>query len=537
MATNQGIVWDDDPKTAGITWDDEPKKRTSDSFIGDVFANLLPSAKRLAGGMVSAVSSPVQTASGLFDAAAGGVRNLMPDVVRRGIDAIDPNPAATQRATATADAIGAEYKNRYGGLSNIANTVRTDPIGFAADASTLLGLGGGVARGVNAVTNANRAALAGQTPHLGNLLMSKIPEIPTAPITAAANAIDPVRQAVNAAGATAKLGGNLAAYGVGAFGTHTGGQSLRTAAQAGARGGTAAAEFLDNMRGNVPMEDVVAKARSAVREIADQRQAQYLSSKAGWSAANTPLPFGQLDAAYTRLVDSFQYNGHWKIDAPEIKTIDKIGETLAEFRADPSMHNVVGFDVLKQRLQAIYPESPAHKQAQRAVTTMTNEVKGAIVANAPDYAQAMNDSWQSFALQHELERSLSIGNKAAADTALRKLQSVMRNNANTNYGNRLESIDKLKQGSGIDLMPPLAGQALNTWVPRGLLGNAGGLTTIGAGLGVSPWAFGLLPFQSPRLMGEAAYYAGKASKGAKLLSDPIADYGLYAGQAGLLGDR
>ena len=75
-------------------------------------------------------------------------------------------------------------------------------------------------------------------------------------------------------------------------------------------------------------------------------------------------------------------------------------------------------------------------------------------------------------------------------------------------------------------MHRLAGQALNTWVPRSLSGQTvlkASIPSIAAGLGVggasaaaaAPAALGAaatLPFMSPRLMGEAAYGAGTAAR-------------------------
>lgn len=106
--------------------------------------NLPASAGQFVGGLVQAITSPVQTVMGLFDAAAGGLRNALPENVVRVIDQFDTNPQATQRAVQTANAVGGMYKDRYGSLDSIKRTVAEDPVGAAADLSTLL-TGGGAA--------------------------------------------------------------------------------------------------------------------------------------------------------------------------------------------------------------------------------------------------------------------------------------------------------------------------------------------------------------------------------------------------------
>jgi hypothetical protein len=101
-----------------------------------------------------------------------------------------------------------------------------------------------------------------------------------------------------------------------------------------------------------------------------------------------------------------------------------------------------------------------------------------------------------------------LGEKASADTAMRKLQSLMRNNVNTNFGNRLSLARELEKQGGKEILPSLAGQAMNSPMPRGLakLGQAGAAL---ASLS-NPWIVGALPFTSPRLMGEALYKIGSA---------------------------
>jgi hypothetical protein len=113
-------------------------------------------------------------------------------------------------------------------------------------------------------------------------------------------------------------------------------------------------------------------------------------------------------------------------------------------------------------------------------------------------------------MEREIERALSLGDRASADTAIRKLQSLTRNNANTNFAYRKELANALKTQGGEDLMPALSGQALSSWTPRGLAGQgtALGIGATGA-LTVNPGAAALLPLTSPRTVGLGAYGMGK----------------------------
>ena len=66
----------------------------------------------------------------------------------------------------------------------------------------------------------------------------------------------------------------------------------------------------------------------------------------------------------------------------------------------------------------------------------------------------------------EIERALSLGKKASVDTGMRKLQSLARNNVQTNYGNRLSLARELEDAGGVSLLPSIARQARNSWTPR-----------------------------------------------------------------------
>lgn len=106
--------------------------------------NLPESASKFVGGLVQAVTSPLQTLTGLLDAGAGALRNSLPQGVVNFVEQFDTNPQATQRAVQTANAIGGMYKDRYGSYEGIKRTFAEDPVGAAADLSTLL-TGGGAA--------------------------------------------------------------------------------------------------------------------------------------------------------------------------------------------------------------------------------------------------------------------------------------------------------------------------------------------------------------------------------------------------------
>jgi cytochrome c551/c552 len=153
-----------------------------------------------------------------------------------------------------------------------------------------------------------------------------------------------------------------------------------------------------------------------------------------------------------------------------------------------------------------------------------DSVKNQISTQAPEYSKVMKNYTDASDQIKEIERALSLGNTASADTAMRKLQSLMRNNVNTNYGQRLELAKQLEAMGGNEIMPALAGQALSSKLPRGLQGAANIPSSYMAfGVGGPALAAIDLAASSPRLVGEAAYKYGQMANALNKAKQPVTD--------------
>lgn len=292
--------------------------------------------------------------------------------------------------------------------------------------------------------------------------------------------------------------------------TGTGAESVGTAYRAGKQGGTA---FLENLRGKVPFTDVLDDAKSALSQMRIDKSNQYKQGMAGVSADKTVIDFTPIDSAVNSIKSMGNYKGQ-VINKNAAGTVDEIADLVNEWKSlDPKeFHTPEGLDALKQAISDIRDTTQLGTAARKAADTAYNAVKGQITMQAPTYAKVMKDYSEASELIKEIERSLVGNQKTAADTAMRKLQSLMRNNVNTNYGNRLD-LARTLEGKGADILPAIAGQAMSSMTPRGLQGlSASGIA--GAGLLTSnPAALAMLPFTSPRLMGEAAYGLGAMNRG------------------------
>ena len=116
-----------------------PRKNYALSEVpGQAISNIPASAKRFAGGLYEAITSPIQTAKGVLDIGAGALQKALPESAVNFINQFEGNPAAAARAVEAANAAGGLIKDRYGSYEGIKRTLAEDPVGAAADLSTLL---------------------------------------------------------------------------------------------------------------------------------------------------------------------------------------------------------------------------------------------------------------------------------------------------------------------------------------------------------------------------------------------------------------
>jgi hypothetical protein len=122
------------PSTAPV----ERRSYALSEVPGQAMANAPGSLLKFGSDLYQAVTSPVQTLTGILDIGAGTLRNTLPKNVVNFIDQFDADPAAAQRASAVASSVGGMYKDRYGSYDAIKRTFAEDPVAAVSDLSTML---------------------------------------------------------------------------------------------------------------------------------------------------------------------------------------------------------------------------------------------------------------------------------------------------------------------------------------------------------------------------------------------------------------
>lgn len=438
------------------------------------------------GGLVEAVSSPLQTATSVMDVLAGGLYNATPETVRALVNKFETDPDAQKRAVSVANAVGGDYAKTYGTVAGFKKALQDDPFRVLGDMS-LVASGGATATARLPAVSSTLAKTATLTnPMTALLKTTKM----AAPAAAAVTS--------NVLGLT----------------TGVGPETIQMAYESGRRGATA---FKENMRGTVDKTEVLDQAKQALQNMRAAKSASYQSGISTTKADTTKLNFAPIDQAFNDIQATLYEGNRLKVGADELKKVNEVADVLEEWRTDPNSHTAIGLDALKQRLDAIYPDSPAQRQAQRVIQATRQKVYQTIVDQSPEYAKTMSDYERAINLEKEIERALSLGKNAAADTALRKLTSLARNNVNANYGYRLDLAKALEQQGNADLLPAIAGQSMSATLPRGLAPQIAGAAAIPSAIqsfaaGITPTTLLAAPLMSPRIVGEAVYGAGDITR-------------------------
>lgn len=489
---------------------DAPKQRSWSDVPGEAVRNLPASAKKFATDIVEPFLSPVETVKNLADAAAGGLRAgaraVLPEGAFNAIDGIG-NQEANQRIEKTASGVGQFFSDRYGSVDAIKNTLATDPVGAAGDAALALTGGGAVAARAPGVVGR-----AGQA------------------VRAAGEAIDPVLATARAAAPVAKVGGHLAS-GVLGLTTGAGQRPVQEAFRAGREGNTT---FVDHMRGGAPIDDVVNMASSGVNAMGRERSAAYQAGIQSTRENKTAIRLGPVVDSIRRAHDDLVYRVGEQTHVKNAEAMKALGEVADQVQNLRQMDYHAGgrtpeaLDALKQSIGGVLEKQKQGTVAHRVVGQIYNDVKQLIVDTVPEYAKTMKDYERASDNIREMRSTLSLNNRASTDTTLRKLQSTMRNNVNTNYGKRTAMLDELAQTQP-DLPAALAGQSMSSVLPRGI-GNipAGYGVWNAAQAGFTPSSLAMLPFASPRAVGEGAYALGQGAQvvgdiGSAVASSPLMD--------------
>ena len=468
---------------------EQPQPLSAVDVAAGAVRNFPSSAMGLVSDLVTAVTNPIQTAKTVLDLGAGVLQAVLPE---RFVQAVGEDKQSRE----VARKVGEFYKDRYGSVEGAKKAIAEDPAGVLADAATVLYGGGAALRtGALATQVGTRGAVTAQPVARAGEAVSRL-----------GSTIDPLGiVARTATGALAPIAGIT---------TGAGPEAIRQAFEAGKAGGERGRMFRENISGLADPENVLTAAKQNLDVLRNMKSEQYRSGMVNITKDKSVLSFDGIDKAIADAEKRTKFKGQIK-DQAAFNALTEVRETVDNWKTlDPAeYHTPEGLDALKQAIGATLEKFDPKTNSYNTVNQVYNSVKSEVVKQAPVYANVMRDYTKSMDQIKEVERALSLGNKASADTAMRKLQSLMRDNVQTNYGQRVRLARQLEEKGGQMMMPGIAGQALQSVVPRGMSQVTGtGLTGYLGFQGMLPQAVGMAALSSPRLMGETAYGLGVAAR-------------------------
>jgi len=444
----------------------------------DFLTRTLPqSALQFAKNVVTPIAHPIETAKGIGNLIGMGIRSKYGGTTPQDIQSMGR--------------MGGALMNRYGGLSNIANTAYEDPVGMLADVSMIAG---GVGLGLKAGGLTKAANVAGNVSNVTNPLT-----IASAPFK--------------------YIGKPALQYAVG----KTTGGGYPAAGEA-LKGGPA---FRRTFFGTAPEQDLVQRGNAALDAMKAARGKAYRAGLQSLKNSSKSIGLDDLQG----MMDDFLKennvgvaNGKLNFDFPS--TIS--GQAAADVQAiysdlqDASRLasqsggklTPIIMDALKRRISdRYYPD----RTSSALATRMSQDIKRKIVSEVPEYAEMTRGYEKMSAQIKDIQKALGVGQKSQTDLALRKMMTAMREDKTA----RRAMISTLENAAAEDLTGAIGGLIMKPVATNRLTANLTELGLLGLAYAAgNPALVAALLAASPKVAGTFLFSLGKIAQGTTKLKGP-----------------
>ena len=500
---------------ANETFKSTVKATIGDNYASDLIGNIPQSTAQFVTDIATPFLSPVDTVTTLGKLGAGLMQLAIP---------------GEQGNEELARAVGSYYADRYGGIDNVLKTLKEDPVGILSDVALMAtGAGAGV-KATGQASKIQKVADVGET-----IKKTGIGIDPATPIFSGTvstmgklnNALDGSVRGTKAKQFIKDIPSEI----LGKM-TGTGAEVSQLSYEAGRKGGEAKKRLRDNRMGVVDETQVVDEAMDILgkqqKAIADDLTTAKGVGNEGGTLRLEEIGMDMKDPL--KIIDDFaidkSYRGMSEFSTEATAKIDEIRKIILEFgKPGRGMNTAKGMDLLKRRINALYERSPSKNDVNVPVTHMTRKINELIEKKVPEYAKVNKEFAETQNIIRNTkavlggEKNFLPNRPGAKAKILKKMQQSMRNKTNVDMGENLKAVERINP----DLKYSLAGQASQTFAPRGLagLGASGlGLGAYGT-LGVPGIPLALL--SSPRLVSAGAEGLGSAVRRTEGLRKGVAN--------------
>lgn len=448
----------------------------------EIVYNLPSSTAKLVSDIIEPILSPIETLKSFKDLGEGLLSKL--------------GVVESKDKEELVDAMGDHFSNRYGSTDAFMNSLRTDPAGVVSDVA-------GVVTG--------GASIAAKAPGKVGQIAKKVEE--------AASYVDPVNVVGRAAGKGLDAAGMVGKTALGVM-TGVGADNIQGVFDAARKGGDASETSAKFLRGGGNAFDLVEDFDDGVELFKKQAQSQYLHGKSGLGLNELPADYNKIKVFVEKdlkdQVFPFGKDGKtsWKtVDNDFTQQWKNLRREIGQYKRNPANQNVASMDELKKSIDVMVSQLPENVPSKVATIfyKARRKVRDEIERLAPEYGEVMKPYEEAQELLNEFRTEFRAGREQSSNQVLRKLQQSLRNNVNTNFGeklNLLKQIDDMDDATNI--VAGLSARSMSETVPAGLARYAG--PTAGFSLGMTgniPEMMAILTGSSPRAVGEGARATGQ----------------------------
>lgn len=283
-----------------------------------------------------------------------------------------------------------------------------------------------------------------------------------------------------------------------------GGESLKRGFDAGTRNSET---YRNAMRGKGSVYDVVDDVDKAVRTMEKNASAKYKAMLPD-NGATLKLPDKEFNDALKKATESISgvTSG---VDDTAAKAVNKAHTLARNIKLNGGMTFDNALEAKKAMDGIIEPLSRAgEKNAVRILTPIRNALNNTLESAVPEYGGARAAFRADTRLIENIKHALTSSDPT---TELRKLQGITRQSVAAAQGGKQELGAVLDAVSNKRILDAVAGGQVQQMMPRDPLRAiaAGGAAFSTHALSANPLGFTTVAAFSPRVLGEAAYYAGR----------------------------
>jgi len=296
--------------------------------------------------------------------------------------------------------------------------------------------------------------------------------------------------------------------------------TIKQGIQATTVGGAKGKAFTSALRGSTTPESIVEEAKTGLNTIKKLRTDEYLKQLEVISQNKKSLDVSPIVEEVGTQLERFKIEvteqgldfsrSPLRFNKQAQADITTVVNEMQGFGLKEGDRTAVGIDSLKRAFGDLYTPSGEARGFVQAIKGKTRQV----LSQVDGYDTLATNYGDKTDIINDIQKGLSIGDKASVETSFKKLTTALR----TNNEFRQEFIKELDEVTGGNLLSKIAGQQLSELAPRGLQGvlaGAGGIGLASTGVGVFPLMTAALT-TSPRIVGEIisalGFVGNKANK-------------------------